>query len=177
MRVLVPVPVRVRVCVCVCAVRVRVRMRACVRGWVGVCVCVCVCVCVRNVWANVKLRCPLILSQNFIIAGDHRGPRGVGDQRRHLPGTRVNVPAGLWWCTWAHLSRIYVAAGGHHSPIYIYIYMSFLYISLLVARFWDSGPDRSLHSSSSILVWFPWQIHLYLQNYIFKQWSHGSLTS
>ena len=41
----------------------------------------------------------------FITAGDHRGPGGVGDQRRHLPGTRVNVPAGLWWCTWAHLSR------------------------------------------------------------------------
>ena len=106
------------VCVCACALCVCACVRACVGGWV--CVFVCVCVCVRNVWANVKLRCPLILSQNFIIAGDHRGPRGVGDQRRHLPGTRVNVPAGLWWCTWAHLSRIYVAAGGHHSPIYIY---------------------------------------------------------
>ena len=34
-----------------------------------------------------------------------RGPGGVGDQRRHLPRTRANVPAGLWWCTWAHLSR------------------------------------------------------------------------
>ena len=30
--------------------------------------------------------------------------QGIGDRRRHLPGTRVNVPAGLWWCTWAHLS-------------------------------------------------------------------------
>ena len=38
-------------------------------------------------------------------AGGHRGLGGVGDQRRHLPGTRENVPAGLWWCTWAHLSR------------------------------------------------------------------------
>ena len=33
------------------------------------------------------------------------GVPGVGDQRRHLAGTRENVPAGLWWCTWAHLSR------------------------------------------------------------------------
>ena len=38
-------------------------------------------------------------------AGGHRGLGGVGDQRRHLPGTGENVPAGLWWCTWAHLSR------------------------------------------------------------------------
>ena len=42
-------------------------------------------------------------TSNF--AGGHRGPGGVGDQRRHLPGTRVNVPAGLWWRPWAHLSR------------------------------------------------------------------------
>ena len=40
-------------------------------------------------------------TSNF--AGGHRGPGGVGDQRRHLPGTRVNVPAGLRWCTWAQL--------------------------------------------------------------------------
>ena len=32
----------------------------------------------------------------YILAGGHRGPWEVGDQRRHLPGTRVNVPAGLW---------------------------------------------------------------------------------
>ena len=38
-----------------------------------------------------------------IYAGGHRGPWEVGDQRRHLPGTRVNVPAGLWWRTWAQL--------------------------------------------------------------------------
>ena len=41
----------------------------------------------------------------YLKAGGHRGPRGVGDQRRHLPGTRENVPAGLWWRTWAHISR------------------------------------------------------------------------
>ena len=38
-------------------------------------------------------------------AGDHRGPGGAADQPRHLPGTRANVPAGLWWCTCAQLSR------------------------------------------------------------------------
>ena len=27
------------------------------------------------------------------LAGGHRGPGGVGGQRRHPPGTRVNVPA------------------------------------------------------------------------------------
>ena len=56
---------------------------------------VCKCVCVYHL-----NRCK---TSNF--AGGHRGPGGVGDQRRHLPGTRANVPAGLWWCTWAHLSR------------------------------------------------------------------------
>ena len=40
-------------------------------------------------------------TSNF--AGGHRGPGGVGDQRRHLPGTRANVPAGRRWCTWAQL--------------------------------------------------------------------------
>ena len=34
-----------------------------------------------------------------------KGHGRVGDQRRHLPGTRANVPTVLWWCTWAHLSR------------------------------------------------------------------------
>ena len=65
---------------------------------------VCVCVCHLN-------RCK---TSNF--AGGHRGPGGVGDQRRHLPGTRVNVPAGLW-CTWAHLSRSWWPPQSH---IYIY---------------------------------------------------------
>ena len=32
------------------------------------------------------------------FAGGHRGPGGVGDQRRHLPGTRANVPTGLCVC-------------------------------------------------------------------------------
>ena len=92
------------------------------------CMCARGCVCVCTIWIDVKLlilqgvtgvpggsvtnedtspgpvyhlnRCK---TSNF--AGGHRGPGGVGDQRRHLPGTRVNVPAGLWWRTWAHLSR------------------------------------------------------------------------
>ena len=53
------------------------------------------CVCVWNVCTDVKFqRWSCILYHNFVNAGDHRGPGGVGDQRRHLPGTRVNVPAG-----------------------------------------------------------------------------------
>ena len=28
----------------------------------------------------------------YLYAGGHRGPWEVGDQRRHLPGTRVNDP-------------------------------------------------------------------------------------
>ena len=72
-------------------VHVRVRVRVLVRVGLGVGVYVCV------YHLN---RCK---TSNF--AGGHRGPGGVGDQRRHLPGTRANVPAGLWWRTWAHLSR------------------------------------------------------------------------
>ena len=57
------------------------------------------CVCVTHLY-----RCKTFIScyktsiscYIYIYAGDHRGPGGVGDQRRHLPGTRANVPAGLW---------------------------------------------------------------------------------
>ena len=36
----------------------------------------------------------VIIIMIISLAGGHRGPQ-----------TRENVPAGLWWCTWAHLSR------------------------------------------------------------------------
>ena len=77
----------------------------------------------------------------YIAAGDHRGPGGVGDQRRHLPGTRVNVPAGLWWCTWAHLSRSWWPP----KPIYIYIHTS-----NLIAR--DGIQFPTDHSNDPFLV-------------------------
>ena len=51
-----------------------------------------VCVCVTHLYrCKTSFTCYI-----YIYAGDHRGPGGVGDQRRHLPGTRANVPAGLW---------------------------------------------------------------------------------
>ena len=52
----------------------------------------------------------------YYKARGHRGP-GVGDQWRHLPGTRANVPAGLWWRTAAHISRSW-----WHPQSLIYIY-------------------------------------------------------
>ena len=67
-----------------------------------------ICVCVERLnrrKASLAAHVYILYIIHFIKAGDHRGPGGVGDQRRHLPGTRVSVPAGLWWCTWAHLSR------------------------------------------------------------------------
>ena len=63
------------------------------------------------------------------LAGGHRGPGGVGDQRRHLPGTRVNVPAGLWWCTWAHLSRSWWPPQSHIYIYILYIYIFFFHFS------------------------------------------------
>jgi len=95
------------VCVCEKAVRERLYVtKLCVKD-------LCVkklCVCVkrlnrRKTSRPTDLSLSIYISHIFITAGDHPGPGGVGDQRRHLPGTRVNVPAGLWWCTWAHLSR------------------------------------------------------------------------
>ena len=70
-----------------------------VRTYVCMCLCVCMCVCA---WVCVY---HLNRCKTSNLAGGHRAPGGVGDQRRHLPGTRANVPAGLWWRTWAHLSR------------------------------------------------------------------------
>ena len=66
-----------------------------------------VCVCV-NRWDRRKTS---LAVYNFLLWQGITGVRGVGDQRRHLPGTDVNVPAGLWWCTWAHSSR----SGGHRN--------------------------------------------------------------
>ena len=60
-----------------------------------------VCVCVARLYRR-KTSYYNIIYPN---AGGSPGSRGVGDQRRHFPGTRANVPAGLRWCTWAHLSR------------------------------------------------------------------------
>ena len=64
-------------------------------------------VCVWNAWTDAKIRASaglyIVILKSF--AEGHRRPGEVGDQRRHLPGTRESVPAGLWWWTWAHLSR------------------------------------------------------------------------
>ena len=59
-----------------------------------------ICVCVRHICTDVNF-CYLLffyiyIYNIYIYAGGHRGRWEVGDQRRHLPGTRVNVPAGLW---------------------------------------------------------------------------------
>ena len=72
-------------------------LRVFVHACVSVC-CVCVvsvcCVCVTHLYrCKTSFTCYIYI---YIYAGDHRGPGGVGDQRRHLPGTRANVPAGLW---------------------------------------------------------------------------------
>ena len=91
-----------------------------------------VCVCVYHL-----NRC-----KTSFLAGGHRGPGGVGDQRRHLPGTRVNVPAGLWWCTWAHLSRSWWPPQSH---IYIYIYI----FSFLLLGFTGVFFARPMHSTST----------------------------
>ena len=55
----------------------------------------------------------------ILLKQEVTGVPGVGDQRRHLAGTRENVPAGLWWCTWAHISRSWWLP---YSHVYIYIY-------------------------------------------------------
>ena len=63
------------------------------------CVCVCaskLCVCVTHLHRCKTSIIYIILYNIYIYAGGHRGPGKVGGQRRHLPGTRVNVPAGLW---------------------------------------------------------------------------------
>ena len=169
MRVLVPVPVRVRVRVCACALCVCVCacVRACVGGWVCVFVCVCLCVCAQRL-SKRKTSLSAYFITKFYYSRGSPGSQGgrwstktpPRDPCKRTCGTVV-VHLGAFK---SHLRRSWWPPYSH-----IYIYMSFLYISLLVARFWDSGPDRSLHSSSSI--------HLYLQNYILKQWSHGSLTS
>ena len=82
------------ICVCV---------RVCV--CLSVCLFVCLSVCVKRLNRRKTSLPAHFYTLYFIKAGDHWSPGGVGDQPRHLPGTRVNVPAGLWWCTWAHLSR------------------------------------------------------------------------
>ena len=53
------------------------------------------CVCETHLY-RCKLLLPFVFIYIYIYAGGHRGRWEVGDQRRHLPGTRVNVPAGLW---------------------------------------------------------------------------------
>ena len=99
-----------------------------------VCLCLCLCLCVcERLNRRKPLRAAYMIINTF-IAGDHRGG---GDQRRHLPGTRVNVPAGLWWCTWAHLSRSRWPPSPHIS-IYIYIYIFwplFIYIYIYSGNF------------------------------------------
>ena len=68
-----------------------------------------VCVCVTHLYGcktSITFKYTYIYIYIYIyMRGDHWGPGGVGDQRRHLPGTRANVPAGLWWRTWAHIRR------------------------------------------------------------------------
>ena len=71
--------------------------------------------CVCDIWIDVKLLWHFF----FHIAGGHRGPGGVGDQRRHLPETRENVPAGLRWCI-AFKSQLVATV-----VLYIYIYISY----------------------------------------------------
>ena len=66
---------------------------SCLSGLTGLRPCGCVCVWHLN-------RCKTSAIFPFYLAGGHRGPGGVSDQRRHLPGT-----AGHPWRTWAHLSR------------------------------------------------------------------------
>ena len=71
-------------------------------------VCKSVCVCVyrlnrRKTSITCYIYIYIYIIYIYIYAGGHRGPGGVGDQWRHLPGTRVNVPAGLRWCTLAQL--------------------------------------------------------------------------
>ena len=78
------------VCVCEC-VSVSVSVSVCVCECECGCECECECVCVR-------VRVPVCVYHL------NRCKTSI-NQRRHLPGTRANVPAGLWWCTWAHLSR------------------------------------------------------------------------
>ena len=64
------------------------------------------CVCVWNVWTDVKLRWQLnCIYDIFYYSKGSRGSRGARWSTKTPPATRVNVPAGLWWCTWAHLSR------------------------------------------------------------------------
>ena len=75
-------------------------------------------VCVKEVYKIYSGCIRIILS----ITKGSPGSRGVGDQWRYLPGTRVNVPAGLWWCARAYLSR--------GKYIYLYLYNT-MYISII----------------------------------------------
>ena len=83
-------------------------------------------VCVRNVWTDVKRRWQ---QAYFIKAGDHRCPGRVGDQRRHLPGTRVNV----YTC-----GAVVVHLGAFKSQLvativpYMYIYTHVIYIYIYI---------------------------------------------
>ena len=96
---------------------------------------------------------------NYIIlyfkAGSHRGPGGVGDQWRHLPGTRENVPAGLWWRTWAHISRSWWSPWSHNIYIFIYLFI-YIYIYIIYicnysrCMLGDWVPDGSLKRSTLV---------------------------
>ena len=63
-------------------------------------------VCVWHICIDVKL---LLFKYIYInICGGSPGSRGgsvTNEDTSLVPGTRVNVPAGLWWRTWAYLRR------------------------------------------------------------------------
>ena len=80
------------------------------------------CVCVWKVWIDVKLRRRFtIFYLCFSLQQGITGVPGVGDQRRHLPGTRVNVPAGLWWCA-AFKSQLVATTAHIYICVCVYMY-------------------------------------------------------
>ena len=67
------------------------------------------CVCVKRLNRR-KTSLPahfyiFIYSIIFYYSRGSPGPRGGRWSTKTPPPGPVNVPAGLWWCTWAHLSR------------------------------------------------------------------------
>ena len=99
--------------------------------------------CVWNIWRDVNLLAVFDVSfffdfalrfSHLLSAGGHRGPGGVGGQRRHPPGTRVNVrciPHQSFeklflskWCKTSNLLNV--------RDLYIYTHFRVGFISFLM---------------------------------------------
>ena len=110
----------------------------------SVCLSIYVCVCVERL-----NRRKTSLAAHFYIFLIKAGGPGGSVTNETPPLTRENVPAGLWWCTWAHLSRSWWPPQSH---IYMYIYI-YNIVLLHVLGFSSRRITLMIQFFSSVCVW------------------------